>query len=259
MDSPLITIAVPSFNQGCYLEEALQSIFSQGIPVEVCVIDGGSSDNSVEIIKRWEKRLFYWRSRPDEGQADAINEGIAKGTAPFVCWLNSDDWLIKDKVNLLLNALNKSADAPMVYGEVLNYNQKYKSFRKVNVEPFDEHRLAIRCIISQPATLIRRSVWESVGGVDKGLSMAMDYDLWWRIYKKFGKPLFLKDIISVNRDHLFTKTNSQRSKHYKEAIHIVGKYYGSVPFKWYLYWPYAVWIKQIISNASGKYENITYL
>lgn len=248
MDGPLVTIAVPSFNQGCYLEEALQSIFVQKIPVEVCVMDGGSADNTIEIIQRWENRLLYWRSHLDNGQADAINEGIAKGVAPFVCWLNSDDWFIEKKLHLLLNALMESTSSPMVYGKVLNYNQIDSSYKTVNVEPFDERRLAIRCIISQPATLIRRSVWNSVGGLDTNLSMAMDYDLWWRIYKKFGHPVFLRETISVNRDHVATKTNSKRSMHYREAIGIVEKYYGRVPLKWYLYWPYAVWIRQILAN-----------
>lgn len=89
MTAPLVTIAVPSFNQGPFLDDALASIFQQKIPVEVYVLDGGSSDNSLEIIRKWELRLAGWRSHADDGQAAAINEGIAQGSAPYVCWLNS--------------------------------------------------------------------------------------------------------------------------------------------------------------------------
>ncbi|MCX8018772.1 MAG: glycosyltransferase, partial [Rhodocyclaceae bacterium] len=81
---PLVTIAVPSFNQGRYLETALASIFAQEVPVEVFVLDAGSTDGSVAIIQRWSKRLAGWRSHPDAGQAAAINEGIAQGRAPYV-------------------------------------------------------------------------------------------------------------------------------------------------------------------------------
>jgi len=89
---PLVTIAVPSCNQGRFLDDALTSIFEQQLPVEVFVMDGGSTDNSIEIIRKWEGQLAGWRSHKDGGQAAAINEGIALGRAPYVCWLNSDDW-----------------------------------------------------------------------------------------------------------------------------------------------------------------------
>ena len=91
---PLITIAVPSLNQGKFLDDALASIFNQFLCVEVFVLDGGSTDNSLDVIKKWERWLSGWRSHPDDGQSAAINEGIALGNAPFVCWLNSDDWFL---------------------------------------------------------------------------------------------------------------------------------------------------------------------
>ena len=94
MGSPVVTIVVPSFNQGQFLDDALSSIFSQNVPVEVFVLDGGSSDNSVEIICKWKHKIAGWRSHADKGQAASINEGILQGNAPYVCWLNSDDWFL---------------------------------------------------------------------------------------------------------------------------------------------------------------------
>jgi glycosyltransferase involved in cell wall biosynthesis len=243
--TPLVTIAVPSFNQGRFLDDALASIFQQQVPVEVFVLDGGSTDNSVEVIKKWVPQLAGWLSGADDGQAAAINEGIALGSAPFVCWLNSDDWFLPDGLSTLLGALQAHPEAPAVYGRSWNVVQRTGKRAPVWVEPFDEKRLALRCIISQPATLIRRSAWDAVGGVDGQLHMAMDYDLWWRLYKQVGALHFLDEFVAVNRDHEATKTKTLRRRHYQEAMAVVRKYHGRVPLKWWLAQPYAVWFKSI--------------
>src|ERR1700726_4425960 len=224
----LVTVAVPSYNQGRYLDAALASIFEQGIPVEVYVADAGSTDQSVAVIREWEHRLAGWRSCQDRGQAAAINEGIAAGKAPYVGWLNSDDWLLPGGLGRLLGALQASSTVPAVYGRAWNVTEATRSRRPVWVEPFDEQRLALRCIISQPASLIRRTAWEAVGGVDEDLHMVMDYDLWWRLLKMFGPLEFVDEFVAVNREHPHTKTRSRRRLHYAEAIEVVRRHHGRV-------------------------------
>lgn len=240
-----MTIAVPSYNQGRFLDDALSSIFSQNVPVEVFVLDGGSSDNSVEVIRKWEHKLAGWRSYADGGQAAAINEGIAQGKAPYVCWLNSDDWFLAGGLVKLLVELQGHTNSPAVYGRAWNVVETTGKQYPVWVEPFKERRLALRCIISQPATLIRRSAWEAVGGVDAELHMVMDYDLWWRLFKSVGPLHFVDDFVAVNREHEDTKTKTKRRLHYQEAIKIVRQHYGRVPLKWWLAQPYAVWFKSL--------------
>lgn len=247
MARPLVTIAVPSFNQGRYLEQALTSLFDQHLPIEVFVADAGSTDNSIDVIRAFEKRLAGWRSHRDGGQAAAINEGIANGDAPYVGWLNSDDALVENGLKRLIEALEQRPGAPAAYGKVWNYIESTAERQPVWVEPFEEERLAMRCIVSQPGTLIRRSAWNDVGGVNADLRMAMDYDLWWRLYKSFGELAFVDEFVAVNRHHLETKTNTQRQLHYQEAMAIVRKYHGRVPLKWWLAQPYAVWLKAAIN------------
>jgi glycosyltransferase involved in cell wall biosynthesis len=241
----LVTVAVPSYNQGRYLDAALASIFEQRIPVEVYVADAGSTDQSVDVIRKWEHRLAGWRSSRDRGQAAAINEGIAAGKAPYVGWLNSDDWLLPGGLGRLLGALQASSTVPAVYGRAWNVTEATRSRRPVWVEPFNERRLALRCFISQPASLIRRTAWEAVGGVDEELHMVMDYDLWWRLLKMFGPLEFVDEFVAVNREHPHTKTRSRRRLHYAEAIEVVRRHHGRVPLKWWIAQPYSVWWRSI--------------
>jgi hypothetical protein len=247
-----VTVVVPSYNQGEYLEDALRSIAEQDATTEIIVMDGGSKDDSVEILKRWSDRLAFWRSAPDGGQAAAINEGIKRGSAPYVCWLNSDDLLEPGGLRALIAALEANPSAPVAYGGVADLHEESGTRKDVWVEPFDEDRLAVRCIISQPGAVVRRRAWEEVGGVDASLHLAMDYDLWWRLYRRFGVLVHVPKTVAVNRTHKATKTRNNRVAHYSEAMAVVRRHYGRVPWKWWLAQPYAVWWKALSAQLDSR-------
>lgn len=252
MSEPVVTIAIPSLNQSKFLDRAIESVFSQGVEVEVFLMDGGSSDGTLEVIYKWSDMLAGWRSYSDDGQSAAINEGIFKGRAPFVAWLNSDDYFLPGALRSLVSCLQEQSSFPMVYANSLSENQISGSQKKTWVEKFSEDRLAKRCIISQPATLIRRSVWEDVQGLNVNLFMAMDYDLWWRIYRAFGAPFFLDEIVSVNATHPETKTNKYRELHFSESMSVVKLHNGFIPTRWWLAYPYSVLLKALINSCSLK-------
>jgi glycosyltransferase involved in cell wall biosynthesis len=223
---------VPSLNQGRFLNDALTSIFEQNLQVEVFVMDGGSTDNSLEIIKKWGHKLAGWRSHPDNGQAAAVNEGITRGSAPYVCWLNSDDFYYPDGLAKLLNALKDQPDKQFTYGKCWTVSDKGKKLSPYLTLPFSPRLFANFCFIAQPASLVTRAAWEQAKGLDENMQMAFDYDLWWRLYKAYGKPAFCKNFVAATRMHKDTKTANRTDLHYQESIEVVKHHWGSVPLKW---------------------------
>jgi len=227
-----VTIVIPSLNQGRYLDDALTSVFQQDLPVEVFVMDGGSSDDSVKVIKKWKDKLAGWRSQPDEGQAAAINEGIASGSAPLVCWLNSDDFLYTGGLKQLIKTLQERPERHFVYGRCWTVSKTGRKVSPYLTRPFSPGLFANFCFVAQPATLVTRRAWEQLNGLDANMQMAFDYDLWWRLYHAFGVPGYCKQFVAATRWHKDTKTATQSSLHYRESIKVVEQCYGSVPFKW---------------------------
>ena len=252
-----VSIVIPTLNQGKYIEETLTSIISQGIDTQIIVIDGGSTDNTPNVIQKFSKSIDYWVSESDFGQADAINKGARKATGDFIMWLNSDDTLIQGGLNALLSGIINDDAAPFVYGVVLDYQSEEEKYSVIKTELYQKNRLKKRCIISQPGTLIRKAAWDSVNGVDTNLRFAMDYDLWFRLTSRFGAPVFVNKVVAVNKNYPCTKTNKFRFAHYREAFKVAIRS-GDLTTVDYGYWlvkffysvVYRV-VKSKLSNASA--------
>lgn len=227
-----VSIITPSFNQGRFIEKTIQSVLSQkgDFQLEYIVVDGGSSDNTIDILKAYEGKL-QWTSEKDNGQSDAINKGFRRATGDIIAWLNSDDTYYPRAIQKAVEYLNMNPDALMVYGKGMYIDENDKELETYQTGEFDRDRFSQECIICQPTVFMRRRVLDEIGFVDESLKCAMDYDYWWRV-SKAGAIGFLPDNLATYRLHNDSKTISQKLQSYTEAIKIVKKYYGYVHPNW---------------------------
>jgi len=201
-DIPLVSIVTPSYNQGQFLEENLFSVRSQDYPnVEHIVIDGGSTDGTVEILKRCERTYnLSWLSEPDEGHADAVNKGFAMVKGEIIGWLNSDDvYFNRSTISDVVEAFQKHPEADIIYGDCAYIWEDGNILRVQCVSGFRYSRLLRGCFLEQPAVFFRRYVVEN-HKLDKRLKVAIDYEYWLRIGRLY-RFVHIPRILAADRNH----------------------------------------------------------
>ncbi len=205
---PKISIVTPSYNQGQFLEQAILSVLNQNYAnLEYIIIDGGSTDNSIEIIKKYEGRLAYWISEPDNGQSDAINKGFKITTGEILAWLNSDDVYMPGALLTVRWYFLKHPRADVVYGNQLDIDQSGNVFRATRSLGFSKLGLLSRAgSIPQPAAFFRKHVLEKVGYLDTELQYCMDYDFFLRIAFNKCKIVHVPKALAKFRYHSTSKT-----------------------------------------------------
>jgi glycosyltransferase involved in cell wall biosynthesis len=208
-----ITIITPSFNQAAYLEETILSVLEQGYDnLEHIIIDGGSTDGSVDIIKKYERHLAYWVSEPDNGQSEALNKGFGKATGDVVTWLNSDDVLLPGAVKAVQKAFAESGpDVGVIYGGAVLFDDK-KDIQTFfhTADPCAEAYLA-GMIFAQPASFFRKSVLDKIGLINEDLHYGMDYDLFARM-SLVTRFHFVPRTFAKYRLHYSSKTVTEFSR-----------------------------------------------
>jgi len=182
-ESPLVSIVTPSYNQAPFLEETIESVLGQDYPqIEYIVMDGGSKDESPEIIRRYADRLAWWVSEPDLGQTDAINKGFKRARGEFFGWLNSDDTYVPHAVSEAVGFLQAHPEAGMVYGDANFINGQGQIIGRFYAKQTSYQKLRRGAVyIPQQASFFRASIWREIGPLDPSFYFAMDYDLWVRI------------------------------------------------------------------------------
>jgi glycosyltransferase involved in cell wall biosynthesis len=223
--NPLVSIITPSFNQGHFIEETIQSVLSQDYPnIEYLVIDGGSTDNTVEILGKYEGRL-KWISEPDGGQSHAINKGFRMARGEIVAWLNSDDTLLPGAITKAAGHLAANSETMMVYGEGYLMDQHSQITGRFPVtEPFNLWRLIYYGdYILQQTVFMRKRIFDVIPMVDESLHYGMDWDLFIRIGKRF-KVDYLPEYLGVLREYPQAKSFAGGVKRLEELTSIMRRH-----------------------------------
>jgi glycosyltransferase involved in cell wall biosynthesis len=217
---PPISIVTPSYNQGHFLEETIQSVLSQNYPnLEYIVIDGGSTDNSVQIIKRYEKHLAYWVSERDRGQTDAINKGLKRSRGEFVNWINSDDRLAPGALARIAEGVAKHPQADFVYGDTDILIEDGSVLQTRPETRFNGFILRYGAnVFAQPSCFFRRTLAERIHWLNEELHWSMDYDFWIRAAAAGARFAHVEGVIGQFRLQGGSKTTLQharfRAEHY---------------------------------------------
>jgi len=230
-----ISIVMPSFNQAHFLDRAIRSVVSQeGVgrvfELELIIMDGGSTDDSVKIIKKYasEYKFIKWSSKKDKGQSDALSKGFKTASGDVLAWLNSDDEYVEGALlKVVKNFKNKKVQWVTGYSKIVNENNKeiLKSvtiYKKI-LSKLPLYALFTENYVSQPSTFFRKSFYEEVGALNQELYYCMDYDLWLRFLKK-SKPVFIRKNLSLFRRYSESKSGAGFKKQFKEQYLVAKKY-----------------------------------
>jgi len=227
-DYPAISVVVPSFNQGEYIEETLSSIIGQCYPnLELIVMDGGSSDNTVEIIEKYAEHIHYWQSKKDNGQADAINQGMRLSTGEVLCWLNSDDMYMPGTLlDIGRRFHTRTQDYHLVYGGCLHINQseeELSGYVQAMGGGFDPVRLTYCDFIAQPSAFWTRKLWMDAAELNSDYHYVLDWE-WFIRASKLTDFEYVPKLYSLYRFHDDHKSSTGGNARCAEIVGIVNQY-----------------------------------
>ncbi|MCQ3936400.1 MAG: hypothetical protein DPW18_05060 [Chloroflexi bacterium] len=226
----LVSIITPSYNQAKYLEQTILSVLSQDYPrIEYLVMDGASTDESVEIIKKYVvesgglppgRKIDFWESAKDNGQADAINKGFARASGEIIAWLNSDDYYLPGTVRAAVKVFEENPDVVLVYGNMLAVDENGKTFNTLTYRQLTLEDLLCFQIIGQPAVFMRRTALQKTSGLNPAFHYLLDHLLWIQI-ARHGRILHVDQTWSAARYHAEAKNRAKAAEFGREAFRIL--------------------------------------
>jgi glycosyltransferase involved in cell wall biosynthesis len=240
MTDPTVSIITPSLNQARYLEATIQSVLSQDYPlIEYTIVDGGSTDGSMDVIKKYADRLVWWVSEKDRGQTDAINKGFARATGDILAWINSDDTYEPGAVTSAANYLQAHPEVGMVYADCNYINENGRVIGKFPAAQTDLQRLRRGYVhIPQQTMFFRADLWKQVGPLDPSFYFAMDYDLWTRIAAHAELKYLAGQTWANFRIHTSGKTIAADDRCWPEMIRVHyrggGSFFSAIVAKYFI-------------------------
>jgi glycosyltransferase involved in cell wall biosynthesis len=232
----LVSIVTPSYQQGRFIERTLESVARQGSDVEHIVMDGGSTDDTLEILERWRGRISF-SSGPDGGQSAAINAGISRARGEVLAYLNSDDVYYEGAVAAAVKAFERDPSADVVYGEAVHIDADDRVIGAYPTEEWSMERLKLVCFLCQPAVFFRRRTVERFGLFDARLNYCMDYEYWLRLGMRGARFIRIPARLPASRVHIATKTRTRPREVHTEINNMLRERIGQVPDNWL--WNYA--------------------
>jgi glycosyltransferase involved in cell wall biosynthesis len=235
----LISIVTPSYNQAPYIEETIKSVLSQDYPeLEYIIIDGGSTDGTVDIVKKYEDKLACWVSEKDKGQTDAINKGFARAKGDVLAWINSDDTYEPGAVSAAAKYLQEHPEVGMVYGDCNFINNSGRVIGKFNTAQTSYRLIRQGYVhIPQQTMFFRAHLWKQIGPLDPSFYFAMDYDLWTRI-SAHAAIKYVPQTWANFRLHTSGKTIMADDRCWPEMIRVHyrdgGSFFAAIVAKYYI-------------------------
>lgn len=238
---PLVSVITPSYNQGKFIRDTIDSVLSQDYPhLEHIVVDGGSTDQTLSILQEYAQRdpRFRFVSEPDNGQSHAINKGLAMAQGEIIGWLNSDDTYLPGAIRKVVHAFQQQPASGMIHGLGRVTDEAGQAYSTYPSEKADAKKLFQSCVICQPSAFIRTHVFRQMGGVNEKLQFCMDYELWMRIAKAY--PIgFVGEYLANARIHGACKSATQwHSVGVPEVLKSLAKHYSAIPPGWVSYLPH---------------------
>ena len=255
-DLPLVSIVTPSFNQARFLEATILSVLSQKYPrLEYIIVDGGSTDGSLDIIRKYADKLAWWTSEKDQGQTDALNKGFSHAKGKIFAWLNSDDTYQPGAVAAAVECLEADAGLGLIYGDANYINEAGQVIGRFPAAQTDLHLLRQGYVhIPQQASFFRGDLWRAVGPLDPSFYFAMDYDLWVRIAAR-SQVKYVPQAWSNFRLHTTGKTIAADDRCWPEMLRVHyrdgGGFFSLIVAKYYvrkLIAPVWNWRRRMILN-----------
>lgn len=228
-----VSIVTPSYNQAAFLEQTIESVLNQNYPdIEYMIIDGGSSDGSVEIIRKYEAKLAYWQSRADRGYADAVNQGWKRSSGDILAYLNSDDLLEPTAVETIVQAFRQRGAADVVYGDAQSVDERGRFLQMLPASVFQANHFfrTWQNFIWQPSAFIHRRVREKYGDLDDTFQFAADLEYWLRIAAD-AVFVHLPVLLSKAREHAAAKSSAQQQVLADELLRLFEKFRKSPIFE----------------------------